>query len=92
MIWYKFVVVLFFVVASTAFSQQKAINFVGNTNYGFHNNSSLYSQFEMNYKALVFEPKHKKWGCSFSGKISADYDHFGNETKINVFTVFGVDF
>lgn len=92
MTYCKIFFVCLFLAAKATFGQDKYVKFKGKTEYSQQSSSELYTQFEANYKATVFEPKHKKWCYSLGGKISADYDHFGNETKINVFTVFGVDF
>ena len=44
------------------------------------------------YRLSLYEPVYKKWSLHLSGKVSPDYDIFGNELKTNVFTTVGVDF
>jgi hypothetical protein len=44
------------------------------------------------YRLDLYEPKHKRWSTYIGGKVTPDYDHFGNEFKLNVFTTIGVDF
>ena len=47
---------------------------------------------ESEYSLQLYEPRDKCWSAFLSGKISPDYDLFGNELKTNVFTTLGVDF
>jgi hypothetical protein len=47
---------------------------------------------ESEYSLPLYQPQHKRWSTFLSGKISPDYDVFGNELKTNVFTTLGVDF
>lgn len=44
------------------------------------------------YRLSLYESFYKEWSLHLSGKVSPDYDIFGNELKTNVFTTFGVDF
>ena len=41
------------------------------------------------YRLSLYESVYKKWSLHLSGKVSPDYDIFGNELKTNVFTTFG---
>jgi len=47
---------------------------------------------ESEYRLSLYESLYKKWSLHLSGKVSPDYDIFGNELKTNVFTTVGVDF
>lgn len=53
---------------------------------------SLITKINLEYQVNLYEPLHKKWVLYLGGKLSPDYDHFGNEFKMNAFTTFGVDF
>ena len=85
--------ILFFLFCSAfAFCDGFPLKFSGNTDYTKQTTSSLITQIDTDYKIVLFEPRHKKWAYTLNGKVSTDYDHFGNEIKVNVFTAFGVDF
>jgi hypothetical protein len=93
MIFRKTVAAFFFFVASViAAEKNNNIKFSGNTNYASQQATSLVTRVDADYSILLFEPRHEKWAFSLNGKVSMDYDHFGNETRANVFTTIGVEF
>jgi hypothetical protein len=51
-------------------------------------NTNVYIEYNIN----LYEPDHKQWGLFVAGKVNPAYDHLGNEIKMDVFTVFGIDF
>lgn len=81
---------LIFAMAIPCFANE--IKFSGETSYTQQQNKSLITQIHAEYSVDLYEPSHKMWSLSIKGKISPDYDHFGNEVKLNVFTVLGIDF
>jgi hypothetical protein len=70
----------------------KITNISGETNYSIQNKHNLTTSLNTDYRLDLYEPRHKKWSTYIGGKVTPDYDHFGNEFKINVFTTIGVDF
>lgn len=70
----------------------KPFKLFGDTNYSQQENKRLTTTINGEYSVVVFEPDHKLYVLYLGGKVVLDLDHFGNETKTNVFTTFGVDF
>lgn len=70
----------------------KPFKLFGDTNYSQQENKRLTTTFNGEYSLVVYEPRHKLYVLYLGGKVVLDLDHFGNETKTNVFTTFGVDF
>lgn len=64
----------------------------GETSYTKHNSESLTTGFSFEYYMKIYEPTHKKWELHISGKLNPAYDHFGNEIKMDAFTVLGFGF
>jgi hypothetical protein len=68
------------------------INIYGETNYSSSSTRALRTSVDIAYSFNIYEPKHKKWGVFLAGKVNPAYDHLGNEVKMDVFTVLGIDF
>ena len=68
------------------------INITGDTNYSSSTDQSLKTNLYIEYNISLYEPSHKKWGLFLGGKVNPSYDHLGNETRVDVFTVLGIDF
>lgn len=60
--------------------------------YAKHYSETFVTKLDVEYRANLYEPFHKKWIFYLGGKVNPDYDHFGNEIKINTYTTFGIDF
>lgn len=73
-------------------SQSPKFKVSGETDYSQQNTKSLITKIETDYRIKIYEPSHKLYCFWLGGKISTDYDHFGNDFKTNVFTTLGVDF
>ena len=69
-----------------------SLKIYGNTEYVKQKEQSLITTINFEYKIILHEPRHRKYALVLGGIISPDYDHLGNEIKVNVFTTFGVDF
>lgn len=90
-------IILFFIFLSlfNCYSleiQEKNINIYGETNISYGNGSEFESNLYAEYNLSIYEPPHEKWGLFIAGKVNPAYDHLGNEIKMDVFTVFGIDF
>lgn len=84
---------IFFLMTATALCQQtKPYKIFGETNYSQSQDKALGTNLNGEYRVVIHEPKHKDYIVYFGGKITLDYDHFGNELKANTFTTLGVDF
>jgi len=57
-----------------------------------NNKDFLINLENSDYKITILELYNNKLGVTLGGKVSADWDNFGNELKVVVFTVLGVDF
>lgn len=89
------IILLVFLLRSDCFStdsSSRGINIYGNTNYSVSKTSSLATAVHVEYTVLLYEPDHKKWGVFLAGKVNPLYDHLGQELKMDVFTVIGIDF
>ena len=86
-----FILTLLFCNVANAFSLEK-FNVSGETNYSQQKSKSLNTTINLDFKFNLYEPPHKKYGLYAGGIVSPDYDHFGKEMKVNVFTVVGIDF
>jgi hypothetical protein len=64
----------------------------GETSYSKSSTESLNTSLIFEYNIKIYEPKHKKWELHISGKLNPCYDHFGNEIKMDAFTVLGFGF
>jgi|LakMenEpi03Aug12_release.lakeMendotaPanAssembly.Ray.scaffolds.fasta_scaffold2905908_1 hypothetical protein len=64
----------------------------GETKYIKKTAESMNTSFVIDYKITLYEPGHKKYMLFLGGAVSPDYDHFGNEIKINGFTQLGIEF
>lgn len=86
--------ILFFLFFSqTIFAVDlKFTNISGNTKYEISENQKMSTELDIGYRVNFYEPKHKKWSFYLSGILNPDYDHFGNEIKVNTFTALGIDF
>lgn len=87
----KFLFFLFFTQSIFCFDF-KFTDIIGNTNYKFNDQQTLSTNMEIGYRLDLYQPKHKKWSLFLNGILNPDYDHFGNEFKINTFTTLGFDF
>jgi hypothetical protein len=90
----KNIYILFiFIFLQSCSTKPKNFNFYGNTEYQQSNTKNLNTELNLEYKLPVYETKNKKILYHFGGKLSSDYDHFGNQIKeTNTFTTFGIDF
>lgn len=70
----------------------QSIKIAGETSYTSATTNDLESTLVFEYHFLLYEPRHKKWGIHLSGKVAPLYDLFGNEIKMDVFTVIGINF
>ena len=70
----------------------KITKFRMDSEYTKQHSQSLITKIDLEYQVNLYEPLHKKWVLYLGGKLSPDYDHFGNEVKMNAFTTFGIDF
>jgi hypothetical protein len=68
------------------------IDIHGETNFSSSETQSLDTSIYIEYNLRLYEPDHGKWGLFLAGKVNPAYDHLGNEIKVDVFTVLGVDF
>jgi hypothetical protein len=68
------------------------LDFYGNTNYEQKESKRMNTSFNLDYTIPLYETKNKKHLYHLGGKLSMDYDHFGNEIKTNTFTTIGLDF
>jgi hypothetical protein len=68
------------------------LKITGQTEYTQQQTKTLITSINAEYRITIYEPSHKFWLVYLGGKISPDYDLFGNELKTNVFTTLGVDF
>lgn len=75
----------------TAYEDVK-INFYGDSNITSGKSESFVTNFYVEYNIPIYKPKHEKWSLFLAGKVNPMYDHLGNEIKMDVFTVIGIDF
>jgi hypothetical protein len=68
------------------------IDISGNTNFSSSETQSMVTNVYVEYTINLYEPDHKQWGLFVAGKVNPAYDHLGNEIKMDVFTVLGIDF
>lgn len=68
------------------------IKLSGNTEYTSSLTRTLTTSSVIEYHFGLYESRNKKWGLHIAGKINPSYDIFGNEIKMDVFTVFGIDY
>jgi hypothetical protein len=68
------------------------IDIYGETNYYEKDSKSLTSNINLDYRFILHEPSHKKYVLYIGNKLTIDYDHFLNNTKVNTFTTIGIDF
>lgn len=68
------------------------IDIYGDTNFSKSETETLNTNLYVEYNIKIYEPEHKKWGLFVAGKVNPSYDHLGNEIKMDVFTVIGIDF
>ena len=68
------------------------IDVCGDTNFSSSETHSMDTNVYVEYNINLYEPDHKKWGLFVAGKVNPAYNHLGNEIKIDVFTVLGIDF
>jgi hypothetical protein len=87
----RYILILFFSLNFLSFGQEP-IKIYGDTNYSQYKEKSLVTTINVEYRVHVYENKPKNLIVYLCGKISHDYNHFGTETKTNVFTTFGIDF
>jgi hypothetical protein len=64
----------------------------GETNYSKSNSENLNTSLLFEYNIKIYEPRHKKWELHISSKLNPSYDHFGNEIRMDAFTVLGIGF
>lgn len=89
----KILFLFLFLICSSSYALDfNKIKIDGNTNYSKSNNESLVTNFFIEYEINLYEPSHKKWNIFLGGKLNPQYDHFGNEVKMDVFTVLGISF
>lgn len=81
-----------FVVLISATARANEFKLTGQTEYTQQQTKTLVTSINAEYRVTLYEPSHKSWLFYVGGKISPDYDLFGNELKTNVFTTLGVDF
>ena len=89
--------ILFFLFLSlfncySATLEKVNININAETNISYGNGSEFKTDLYLEYNLPLYEPYHKKWGLFVAGKVNPAYDHLGNEIKMDVFTVLGIDF
>lgn len=81
------------VITSISFGSNITVtSFSSSSEYTLYSSKALITSFDSEYRLEFYKPWHKQWSASLGGKISPDYDIFGNEIKTNVFTTIGVDF
>jgi len=68
------------------------IDIYGDTNFSASETQSMVTNVYIEYTLNLYEPDHKKWGLFIAGKVNPAYDHFGQEIKMDAFTVLGIDF
>ena len=68
------------------------IHVYGDTNFSSSETRSMDTNVHIEYNINLYEPDHKQWGLFVAGKVNPAYDHLGNEIKMDVFTVLGIDF
>lgn len=83
---------MIFIFLQSCSIKPKNFKFYGDTNYQESNTKNLNTNLSFEYSLPIYETRNKKFLYYLGGKISSDYDHFGNEIKANTFTTFGVDF
>lgn len=91
----KTLFLLFLFVLPSCFAiayEEININVYGNTNYSSSTSKSLNTNLYVDYKVPLYETDNKVWGLFVAGKVNPAYDHLGNEIKMDVFTVLGIDF
>lgn len=76
----------------SAIASANELKLTGQTEYTQQQTKTLITSINAEYRLTIYEPSHKFWLVYLGGKISPDYDLFGNELKTNVFTTLGVDF
>lgn len=91
MIMFKKSILLFLILNFEAFGFELT-KVSGETNYSKSNSESLNTSLLFEYNIKIYEPTHKKWELHISGKLNPAYDHFGNEIKMDAFTVLGFGF
>ena len=74
---------------ATAF---ESIDIYGDTNYSEKESKYLRTNLNLEHKIILHEPDHKKYLIYMGNKLTIDYDHFLNNTKVNTFTTIGFDF
>jgi hypothetical protein len=87
----KKIIFLFFVFNFNVFGFELT-KISGETEYTKSKTESLNTSLIFEYTIKIYEPKHKKWDLHISGKLNPQYDHFGNEIKMDAFTVLGISF
>lgn len=87
----KKIILLFFLLNFESFGFELT-KISGETNYSKSNSESLNTSLLFEYHIKIYEPKHKKWELHLSGKLNPSYDHFGNEIRMDAFTVLGFGF
>lgn len=71
----------------------KPVKLSGNTQYTqIGDSKSLFTTIVLKYNFQLYETSDKKFLFYVGGKITTDYNHFGNQIKNNAYTVFGIDF
>jgi hypothetical protein len=87
----KKIIFLFFIFNINVFAFELT-KIRGETSYSKSSTESLNTSLIFEYNIKIYEPKHKKWELHISGKLNPCYDHFGNEIKMDAFTVLGIGF
>ncbi len=91
MIMFKKIILLFLILNFEAFGFELT-KVSGETNYSKSNSESLNTSLLFEYNIKIYEPRHKKWELHISGKLNPSYDYFGNEIRMDAFTVLGFGF
>lgn len=68
------------------------IKIKGSTNYSRHENTSMSTSLNAEYKFKIEKFSNKKVSTFLSGTVNPDYDHFLNELKLNTFTGILIEF
>ena len=73
-------------------TENKPVNFSGETAYLRDKTESMNTKLKDEYKFKIYEDQEKKWETHVTGTVITDYDHLSGEVKNSTFTTFGVDF
>lgn len=85
--------IIFFLLIFCSYGKDNnTLKITGETDYIQKTNKTLITSLNLEYKIDIYTHPNNIYLIYVGGKISNDYDHFGNELKNNVFTTIGIDF